>query len=87
MSLLKKLAGQTAIYGISSILGRMLNLLLTPFYTKVFSEEAYGQISDVYSWTSMINVIITFGMETAFFRYLQDEQATGVSREKIYNHA
>lgn len=65
----------------------MLNLLLTPFYTKIFSEGAFGQISDVYSWTSMINVIITFGMETAFFRYIQEQNANGVSREQVYNHA
>ncbi len=86
MSVIKKLAGQTAIYGVSSILGRMLNLLLTPFYTKIFSEEAYGQISDVYSWTSMLNVLITFGMETAFFRYIQEENNRGLNRETIYNH-
>lgn len=85
--MLKKLLSQTAIYGISSILGRGLNLLLTPFYTRLLSEGGYGQISDVFSWTSMLNVVIMFGMETTFFRYMRDKKAEGKDTYKVYHHA
>lgn len=67
MSLLKKLAGETAIYGLSSILGRLLNyVLLTPYLTRVFSTESYGIISDVYVYVALLMVIFTYRMETAF---------------------
>lgn len=70
MSLLKKLAGETAIYGLSSILGRLLNyVLLTPYLTRVFNTESYGIISDVYAYVALLTVIFTYRMETAFFRY------------------
>ena len=70
MSLLKKLAGETAIYGLSSILGRLLNyVLLTPYLTRVFSTESYGIISDIYAYVALLMVIFTYRMETAFFRY------------------
>ena len=70
MSLLKKLAGETAIYGLSSILGRLLNyVLLTPYLTRVFSTESYGIISDIYAYIALLTVIFTYRMETAFFRY------------------
>lgn len=70
MSLLKKLAGETAIYGLSSILGRLLNyVLLTPYLTRVFSTESYGIISDVYAYVALLTVIFSYRMETAFFRY------------------
>jgi len=70
MSLLKKLAGETAIYGLSSILGRLLNyVLLTPYLTRVFSTESYGIISDVYVYVALLMVIFTYRMETTFFRY------------------
>jgi O-antigen/teichoic acid export membrane protein len=70
MSLLKKLAGETAIYGLSSILGRFLHyILLTPYLTRVFSTEAYGIISDLYAYVALLLVIFTYRMETTFFRY------------------
>ena len=83
MSILKKLAGQTAIYGLSSILGRLLNTALTPYYTKLFAEGEFGQISDLYSWITFANVILTFGMETAFFRYSREWK----NPEKAYNQS
>jgi O-antigen/teichoic acid export membrane protein len=85
--MLKKLLSQTAIYGISSILGRALNLLLTPFYTKLLAEGAFGQISDVFSWTSMLSVLIMFGMETTFFRYMREQKEQGKDTYKVYHHA
>ncbi len=66
---LKKLAGQTAWYGLSSIFGRFLNYLLTPYLTKVLNPAIYGEMSIVYSIIPFMNVVFTYGMETAFFRF------------------
>jgi len=83
MSEVKKLAGQTLIYGISSILGRVLNFLLTPIHTNYFVQATYGIISYLYAYTAFINVLLTFGMETTFFRFLQDNQ----DPNKLYHQA
>lgn len=69
MSTLKKLASQTAIYGLSSILGRFLNYLLTPFLIAAFSTAQYGIITEMYSYVAFLVVLLMYGMETAFFRY------------------
>ena len=71
MSALRKLAGQTAIYGLSSIVARFLNFLLTPLYTSkgVFAPEEFGIITSLYAWAAFVNVVLTFGMETTFFRF------------------
>lgn len=71
MSALRKLAGQTAIYGLSSIVARFLNFLLTPLYTSkgVFPPEEFGVITAFYAWAAFLLVMLTFGMETTFFRF------------------
>ena len=71
MANLKSLAKETAIYGISSIFGRFLNYLLVPLYTATMaaSSGAYGVITNVYSYTALLLVLLTFGMETTFFRF------------------
>ncbi len=69
MSGIKKLAGQTAWYGVSSIIARFLNYLLTPYLTFKFSESQYGEMSIVYAFIPFMNVVFTYGMETAFFRF------------------
>ena len=69
MGKLKQLASDTAIYGISSILGRVLSYLLVSVHTDIFAEAQYGVVSKLYAYTAFFNVICTFGMETAFFRY------------------
>lgn len=71
---LKKLAGQTAVYGISSIAGRMLNYLLVPFYTSIFTAAAYGVVTEIYAYVAFFNVLYTFGLETAFFRFATKEK-------------
>lgn len=76
MSGLRKLAGQTALYGLSSIIGRFFNYLLTPLYTSklVFQPEQYGIITEMYAYVAFLVVALTYGMETAFFRfYAKDE--------------
>lgn len=74
MNPLKKLAGQTAIYGLSSIVGRLLNYLLVPLYTRYFSTAEYGEVTTLYAYVAFLVVILTYGMETAFFRFSQNEQ-------------
>ena len=70
MSLLKKLAGETAIYGVSSILSRLLHyVILTPYLTRAFVPSQYGVVSEMYTYAALIMVVLTYRMETAFFRF------------------
>ena len=75
MASLKSLAKDTAIYGLSSIVGRFLNYLLVPLYTNVISVESggYGVVTNLYAYTALLLVILTFGMETTFFRFTSKE--------------
>ncbi|RDV13201.1 polysaccharide biosynthesis protein [Pontibacter diazotrophicus] len=82
MSIAKKLVGQTAAYGLSSIVGRALNYLLVPIYTDVFLPEEYGVVSYLYAFVGFFNILYTYGMETAFFRYANKP---GADRDKLYN--
>lgn len=74
MNPLKKLLGQTAIYGLPSILGRLLNYLLVPLHTYYMNPSAYGVVSELYAWVAFLVVFLTFGMETAFFRFLNEKE-------------
>src|SRR5574344_2640700 len=68
------LAKDTSIYGLSSIIGRFLNYLLFPIYTRQLETQSdYGIMTEVYSWTAMLLVILTFGMETTLFRFANKE--------------
>jgi O-antigen/teichoic acid export membrane protein len=69
--LLKKLAGQTAVYGLGTILGRVLNYLLTPLYTGIFAAEAFGTYSEAYAYIAILLIVLTYGMETALFHFVQ----------------
>ena len=71
MANLKALAKDTAIYGLSSIVGRFLNYLLVPLYTHVISAEngGYGIVTNLYAYVALLLVLLTFGMETTFFRF------------------
>lgn len=73
---MKQLAGQTAVYGLSSILGRFINFLLVPLQTAVLTTAEYGYNVDFYSLIAFLIVVLTFGMETAFFRFSQKEHKT-----------
>lgn len=83
MNDLKKLAGQTAIYGLPTILGRFLNYLLVPIYTYTLATDKYGIVSELYAYVSFLMIILTYGMETAFFRFSQSETKKGM----VYNTA
>lgn len=80
--MLEKLAKQTAIYGISTILGRMLSYLLTPFYTRIFGVESYGIITDVYALIPFALVVLTMGMESSYFRFAAKAEAEGGNVEQ-----
>ena len=69
MNHFKRLAGDTAIYGMSSILGRILNWLLVPYYSFIFVPEIYGVVANLYSYVAFLLVLLLYGMETSFFRY------------------
>lgn len=81
MSGIKKLAGQTLWYGVSAIAARFLNYLVTPYLTNVLSSQDYGKMSLVYSVLPFLNVIFTYGLETAFFRFSEKEE----NKKTIYN--
>lgn len=70
---LKQLAGQTAVYGVSTVLGRFLNYLLVPIHTLVFLPEQYGVVTEIYSYVAFLLIILTYGMETAYFRYANSD--------------
>ena len=76
MANMKSLAKDTAIYGLSSIVGRFLNYLLVPLYTHVISAAngGYGIVTNLYAYTALLLVILTFGMETTFFRFANKEE-------------
>lgn len=85
MNPLKKLAGQTVLYGMGSILPRMLNFILVPLHTiDAYSREEYAVITKLMAIVAVVNVIFMFGMETTFFRFSTKE---GADRKKIFNIA
>ncbi|MCC6721350.1 MAG: oligosaccharide flippase family protein [Bacteroidia bacterium] len=69
MSYLKKLASQTVIYGLSTIAGRFINFLLVPLYTACFNPQQYGIVTDLYAISAFFNILLVYGMETAFFNF------------------
>lgn len=83
MANMKSLAKDTAIYGMSSIIGRFLNYLLVPLYTAKISAASggYGVITNMYAYTALLLVILTYGMETTFFRFVNKE---GEDAHKVY---
>ncbi|MEP0368743.1 MAG: oligosaccharide flippase family protein [Cyclobacteriaceae bacterium] len=83
MGQIKQLASQTLVYGVSSVLGRVLNYLLVPLYTAVFNPEQYGVVTELYAYVAFLNILYTYGIETTYFRF-----ATKSDRpEKYYNLA
>jgi O-antigen/teichoic acid export membrane protein len=77
----KKLAGQTAIYGLSSIVGRMINFLLVPIYTAVLLPADYGIVSELYAYVAFLLVFLSFGLETTYFKFMNDAD----DKQKIFS--
>jgi O-antigen/teichoic acid export membrane protein len=83
LSGIKKLAGQTLWYGASSIAARFLSYLLTPYLTRTLVTDAFGEMSILYAAIPFLNVIFTYGLETAYFRYAKTKE----EHEQVYNTA
>lgn len=82
MSGIKQLASQTAWYGLSNIIGRFINYLLTPLLTSIYAPAAFGDISLLFAIAAFLNIIFTYGMETSYFRFIQLEE-----EKKVFNNA
>ncbi|HVA99356.1 MAG TPA: oligosaccharide flippase family protein [Bacteroidia bacterium] len=83
MNPLKKLAGETAIYGLPTIVGRLMNYLLVPLYTYTFTTQDYGTMTVMYAYASFLMIVLTYGMETALFNFCRNEP----NKEKVYGTA
>ena len=82
MKEVRKLAGQTIIYGLGTIVPRFLNYgILTFLYTRIFKKEEYGVVTELYAWMVLFLVILTYGMETGFFRFAQKKE----DYERVYS--
>lgn len=75
--MLEKLAKQTAVYGISTIVVRFLSYLLTPYYTRIFGQETYGIVTDIYALIPLALTLLTMGMESSYFRFSAKAEETG----------
>lgn len=84
MSKIKKLAGDTILYGLGSIVPRFINFLLVTLHTKVFVPEQYSIITKVFAYTAVVNTIFLFGMETAYFRFAT---RSDLAERRVYNLA
>ena len=84
MSKLKRLAGETVLYGLGSIVPRFLNFLLVRLHTDVFSPEEYGILNKILAYVAVFNVIYMFGMETAYFRFATKPDA---DEKRVFNLA
>jgi O-antigen/teichoic acid export membrane protein len=81
LNYLKQLAGQTFVYGLGIVIPRLLNyIILTPFYTRIFSREEYGIITEFYAYVVFLMVFLTYGMETGYFRYSDKEN----NKDNVY---
>lgn len=82
MSIVKRLVSQTAIYGVSSIVGRVLSTLLVSLYTARFAAAEYGIVTGLFAYMAFFNVVFTYGMETTFFRFAN---RLGTDRQELYD--
>ena len=73
MALLQKLFKQTLVYGIATVVPRMLSFLLLPLYSAYLPTEEFGEVAIVFSWIAVFNVLLSYGMETSFFRFFHKE--------------
>ncbi len=81
---LKQLAGETAVYGLSTILARIINFALVPVYTRVLTQGNYGIVTELMSWIGVLQVVLVLGLETGCFRYANKE---GVDPRKVFGNA
>lgn len=84
MSQIKKLAGQTFIYGLSSIVARIVNFFMVPLYSAVLPTHSYGRASEILAYIALLQVVLLFGFETGFFRYANKHKEQA---EKVFSTA
>jgi O-antigen/teichoic acid export membrane protein len=77
---IRQLANQTIWYGLSNIVGRFINYLLTPILTFIYASADYGDISILFATAAFLNIVFTYGMETSYFRFTQQEE-----QQKVFN--
>ena len=81
---LKQLAGQTVIYGMSTILARIINFLFVPIYTRLLTPESYGVVTEFMAYIAVLQVVLVLGLETGCFRFANKE---GCNPDKVYSNA
>lgn len=84
MSAIKRFLGQTAIYGVTTMVSRMFNFILTPFFVSVFQPGVYSIFTKMYASASLVNAVLAFGMESTFFRYLSKHED---KKQEVYNNS
>lgn len=85
MSGIRKFVGDTVIYGLTTVISRVLNFLLTPLFVKKFEPTVYGIFTNLYAYAALINAVLAFGMETTYFRFLQ--RVKPEEKEKVFNNS
>ena len=81
---LRQLAGETAIYGLSTILARIINFLFVPVYTRMLTTESYGVVTEFMAYIAVLQVVLVLGLETGCFRFANRQ---GVNPVKVYSDA
>lgn len=81
---LKQLAGETAIYGLSTILARIINFFFVPFYTRLLTTESYGVVTEFMAYIAVLQVLLVLGLETGCFRFANKD---GVNPDAVYSGA
>ena len=81
---LKQLAGETAVYGLSTILARIINFLFVPFYTRLLTTANYGVVTEFMAYIAVLQVVLTMGLETGCFRFANKE---GAQPNRVYSSA
>ncbi len=81
---LKQLAGETAVYGLSTILARIINFLFVPFYTRLLTTSSYGVVTEFMAYIAVLQVVLVLGLETGCFNFANRE---GVDARKVYSNA
>ncbi len=82
LNYLKRLAGQSVVYGLGTIVPRLLNfIVLTPFYTRIFGRTEYGIITELYAYMVVLLIVLTYGLETGFFRHY----ASASNKSRLYS--
>ncbi|HIX53937.1 MAG TPA: oligosaccharide flippase family protein [Candidatus Sphingobacterium stercoripullorum] len=85
MQPVKKFLSDTVIYGLSTIITKLLNFLLTPFYVTLFRPSVYSVFTTLYAWSALLNALLAFGMETTYFRFIEKTQKE--DRNRVYNNS